>query len=148
MTAVDMRAALRHRFRAPRWGLLFEVRSRTGFAGEWYGNVRSADEIAMGVEPSCLELHGIEVKRSRGDWLRELRDPAKAAEVMRYCDRWWLATSSAEIVRPEELPPGWGLLVVRGDGKLVQRVAAPKLEAEPVTREFLAAMFRKLSKEC
>lgn len=89
-----------------------------------------------------LELHGFEIKVSRSDWLRELKDPAKAESIVTYCDRWWIAVGDAEIVKDGELPPTWGLLVPRGKG-LIQKKEAPKLNAQPVDRCFLAGLLRR-----
>jgi hypothetical protein len=132
--------ALRSRFPAPEFAYFEEVRNSTGFARV----VRTADAIAMGLWPSRgLELHGIEVKVSRSDWLREKEDPAKAEEIQKFCDRWWLAVSDPTIVQDGELPPTWGLLVPRGR-RLVAAVEAPKLTPQPVDRSFLAALMRRL----
>lgn len=104
---------------------------------------RSADAIAMSLWPSLgLELHGFEFKVSRADWLRELKDPRKAETFKRYCDRWWLVAGSSAIVRPGELPNGWGMLVLQGD-RLVRLADAPRLDPQPVTRPFLAALLRR-----
>ncbi|VTR77235.1 hypothetical protein [Cellulomonas hominis] len=70
------------------------------------------------------DLHGFEVKVSRADLLAELRDPAKAEGWSRYCDRWWLVVPDAGIVG-DDLPDGWGLLVVDPRGT----PAAPRLRA-------------------
>src|SRR4051812_18306594 len=76
ITARDLVAALERRVPRPEYVLLEQVRGATGITE---GADRSADAIAMSVWPSRgLELHGFEVKVSRGDWLRELREPAKA----------------------------------------------------------------------
>lgn len=60
----------------------------------------------------------------------------------RLSDRWFLVTTSREIVRPGELPEGWGWLVVQG-GRMYAITAAPKLEPEPISRPFLAALLRR-----
>jgi hypothetical protein len=134
----SVHAALRARFAPPEWSCLFEVRSAAGFDA-----TRTADAVAMNMWPARgLEVQGVEVKVSRSDWLRELKDPQKSAAVQRYCDRWWIAVSEAAIVKVEELPPTWGLLVMRGE-KLVQKVEAPKLEAQPLSRTFVAALLRR-----
>lgn len=134
----EMLAALRARFAAPEWAFLSQVRNGTGFQRK----PRTADALAMSLWPSRgLDLHGIEVKVSRSDWLHEKKDPAKAEEIFRFCDRWWLAVGDESIVQPGELPPTWGLLVPRG-GKLIAKVDAPKLEPIPMTRLFLAGMLR------
>lgn len=89
------------------------------------------------------ELHGFEIKSYRGDWLREKKDPSKAEALARFCDRWWLVDDSEEeAIKKEELPPTWGLLVRRGK-KLIQVVAAPKLQ--PVERpwRFVCSLIRR-----
>lgn len=134
---MDMIGALRKRFCSPEWVIAFEVRSASGFDSK-----RSADAVAMNLWPSRgLELHGVEIKASRSDWLRELADPAKSGPVQRFCDRWWLAVEDQAIVKDGELPTTWGLLALR-KGKLVQIVEAPKLTPEPVTRTFVGAFLR------
>lgn len=133
-----IRQVMRARFCAPKWALCFEVQDATGMRA-----TRSADAIAMSLWPSLgLELWGFEFKSSRADWLRELKDPSKAATFKRYCDRWFLVTTAREIVRPGELPDGWGWLVVKG-GKMSTISKAAKLEPQPVTRAFLAALLRR-----
>src|ERR1041384_7618712 len=87
-----------------------------------------------------LLLHGFEIKVSRTDWLRELRDPGKADEFIRYSDRWWLVTEP-DVVLDGELPETWEHLVRRG-AKLAQAAAAPKLEPQDCDRTFLAALLR------
>lgn len=134
----SVEAALRHRYRAPEFAILFEVRNRTGFSG----NVRSADAIAMSLYPSRgLEIIGFEIKRSRGDWMTELRDPDKSAAIQKYCDRWYVTVSDESIVQNGELPKTWGLLIPRGS-KLICKVEAPQLAASAVDRTFLASLMR------
>lgn len=118
---------------------MFEVGDATGTR-----QTRWADAVAMNLYPSRgLEIHGFEVKASRSDWLSELKNPAKSAPVQQYCDRWWIVAPPG-VVADGELPPTWGLLEAKG-GKLRQVCAAPKLEAKPVTRAFVAAMLRRAS---
>lgn len=139
MSAIN--AALVTRFCAPEWALCFEVRDATGFRGEG----RSADAVAVNCYPSRgLEIHGIEVKTARSDWLRELRSPQKSVAVQKYCDRWWVVTTP-DIVQPGELPPTWGLLELKG-GLLRQVTEAPKLPAKQLDRGFMASMLRNMAK--
>lgn len=128
---------LRARCPAPEWALFFEVRNATGFPRQ----ARTADAVGMNTWVSRgLEVHGFEIKKDRGDWRRELRDPAKADEIARFCDRWWVV-AAPKVVKPEELPPTWGLLVPRGRA-LVAVKEAPKLAPVPMTRAFTAALLR------
>jgi hypothetical protein len=140
LNTAQVYAALRLRFCAPEWAIFFEVADTTGSGTSAY-----ADAVAMNLYPSRgLEVHGFEVKVSRSDWQRELRDPAKAEPVFRYCDRWWLVVGDAAIVKPGELPPTWGLLVPNGAGLKIA-TQAPTLEAAPLDRPFFAALARRAS---
>lgn len=134
-----IREVMRARFCAPKWALCFEVQDATGMRA-----TRSADAIAMSLWPSLgLELWGFEFKTSRADWLRELKDPSKAQTIKRFCDRWFLVTTSREIVHPGEMPADWGWLVIQ-HGKVYTITAAPQLDPQPVTRAFLAALIRRV----
>jgi hypothetical protein len=136
--SVSLEQALADRFGPPTYAIFFEVGERPGYPS------RRADALALSVWKSRgFRLHGFELKRSRGDWKRELADPAKADLIASFCDHFWLVVSDSKIVKPGELPPTWGLLVQEGDGPaLVQKVDAPKLEPQPWTRAFIAAMLR------
>jgi hypothetical protein len=138
---VSMRTLIEQRFSAPGYAVLHEVRNATGYSGV----TRTADALVMSLWPSRgLELMGIEIKVTRGDWLRELADPAKAEAIQRYCDRWWLCVSDEGIVAPGELPATWGLLTYRR-GRLEAKVEAPKLTAQPMDRKFLAGILRNVA---
>ncbi|WP_060340827.1 hypothetical protein [Burkholderia ubonensis] len=140
MQTAEVKAALRARFCSPEWALFFEVADATGARHN-----RWADAVAMNLWPSRgLAIHGMEVKVSRSDWLRELKDPSKSAPVQRYCDHWWIV-APAGVLKDGELPPTWGHYEVKSGGTLREIVAAPKLESEPVTRQFVAALMRRAS---
>lgn len=137
----DVHAALTKRFPSPEWILLHEVRDDAGWRGS-----RSADAVAMNTWPSRgLQTHGVEIKQSRTDWLRELKDPAKSAPVQRFCDFWWLAVSDEKIAKLEEIPLTWGFLVLRGKS-LVAVKPAPELKPEPPDRGFVAMLLRNATK--
>lgn len=138
---LSLRGALRERFAAPEWAYFEEVRNGTG----WTRRVtRTADALAFGLWPSRgLELHGIEIKSARSDWKNELANPAKAEEIGRFCDRWWLVTEE-KVAHLEEIPPAWGWMVFDGK-KLKMWKDAPKREAQPIDRPMLAAILRKAS---
>lgn len=85
---------------------------------------RIADAIAIDCwHSSRFALHGYEVKITRSDWLRELRDPDKAEVWAQHCHYWWLIAPPG-VVR-DDLPAGWGHLTVRG-AHLAQKVGAPR----------------------
>ncbi len=93
--------------------IAFEVSDAAG-----HNRGRSADAIAVGLWPSRgLRMIGFEIKASRGDWLRELKQPEKAERFVRYCHEWYVVAPS-DVIKRDELPPGWGLLAHKGE-KLV-----------------------------
>lgn len=136
-SAADLEAALAARYREPEYVFLPQVRSATGLVRR----ARTADALAMGTWSSKgLHLLGFEIKVERGDWLRELRQPAKAEEFLQFVDRWYLVSPRA-VVKEGELPDRWGWLVPHGTKLRCER-EAPPLEADPPDRPFLAAVFR------
>ena len=150
MLALLRKRYTEHRGNGPAWAFIPHVRNAAGFDAS-----RTADAIAMSLWPSRgLELHGFEIKVSRSDWQRELLKPDKAESFCAIVDRWWLVVSDAAIVHDGELPPTWGLLIVRG-GKLVAKVDAPALRRRPpgdtrlsdaFSRSFLAALLRSAAR--
>ena len=128
----------------PAWAWVPKVRNAAGFSA-----TNTCDGIAMALWPSRgLELHGHEVKVSRSDWLKELRKPEKAEAFTIFCDRWWIVAGDAEIVHDDELPPGWGLMIPRGQGLGVV-VQAEKLSDVAFSgreRHFLAALLRSAAR--
>jgi hypothetical protein len=133
----ELIARLEKKYAPPSWAFFTEVKSSVGF-----GN-RRADGIAVAMWRSLgLEIMGFEVKRSRADWLKELKDGGKSDELFQYCDRWWVVVADASIVKDGELPPCWGLQVAHGKGfKTV--VKAPKLKPQPLTTWFVAEILRR-----
>ena len=133
-------AALRERYPPPEWALFAEVANGTGGDAR-----RRADAVVMNLYPSRgLAIHGFEIKEARGDWIREMKDAAKADVIASKCDYWWLVAGSLHVVKDGELPHGWGLLVLR-DGKLRQMTSATSRERESddIPRPFVAALLRR-----
>lgn len=106
----------------------------------WGGCV--ADAISVDTWGSGgFALSGYEVKISRSDWLRELRDPGKSQVWSQHCRHWWLVATPG-VVR-NDLPPGWGLLELRGSN--LRRVFhAPLLRPEPLPPRHLAGLARAI----
>lgn len=71
---------------------------------------RRIDVLSIGLT-SRATLQGHEIKARRADWLNELDDPTKADAWVPYVHGWWVVAPSTAIVHPEELPPGWGLMI-------------------------------------
>lgn len=133
-------AAMRVRYPANAYAMLFEVGNSTGF-----GCNRHADALVMSLWPSRgLDVTGFEFKVSRTDWQKEMKDPSKAEAVMQFCDFWTLVVADESIVKPGELPAPWGLGVL--NGKTIKTVKEPqRLKPSAWPREFLAAVLRRVS---
>lgn len=87
-------------------------------------------------------VHGFEVKVSRADWLTEFRTSGKKSEPWRwYCDYWWMVVPNQRVIKPEELPDGWGLLV--GE-KQLRAVVKPvrTLGTQPLDMELMRTIAR------
>lgn len=147
-TEADLMRMLRARYselsgNGPRHVFLPHVRSAAGFDA-----TRTADALVMHLWPSDgLELHGFEIKVSRRDWLSELVRPEKSAPFREIVDRWWIVAPDVRIVRPQELPERWGLMVVRGARLCIKRGACllreyDRTQDRPLSRSFIAAMLR------
>lgn len=76
-------------------------------------NGRRADALYVGFTSSRGHLLiGHELKVARSDWLHELDQIEKAETWASQCHAWYLVVPDTTIARPEELPHGWGLMVV------------------------------------
>lgn len=138
-TSATMRDRICTLFPADRYAVLFEVRNATGFSVKRRSGY--CDALVMGLWPSRgLELWGLEIKVSRSDWLRELKQPEKAEEFLPYCHRWFIV-APADIIHPGELPPTWGHLApIRNTLRAVSE--APLLQPKPADVGLLASICR------
>lgn len=88
-------------------------------------------------------LHGYEVKVSRSDYLREVRDPQKHLTWARHCERWWIVAPDSKVVGPADLPHGWGLLLLDRNGRLYQqRAALRRTDPDPLPLSAIAGLMR------
>lgn len=123
------------------FAMIPQVRNTTGFGS---AKIRTADALAVSLWPSRgIGIEGFEFKDSRTDWLKELKEPAKAEEISRFCYAWWVVTSAREIIAPGELPPTWGhLLAVNGTAKVVTKPKQPLPTPIVPTWAFIASVLR------
>lgn len=140
-TSQSLIALIHKRHEGNAWLVLEEIGNGTG-----YNVKRHADALAFGLWPSHAHaIHGFEVKVSREDVKKELRDPSKADAVGNYCDYWWLVVSDLAIIDGLVVPDTWGILYPKNGVLRVDR-NAPKREAKPVGRDFFAALMRNAMK--
>lgn len=132
--------SLRRKYDFPEWALFEEVPGKTG---------KRADAIAFNMFPSRnFKTLGLEVKASRGDWKKELQDISKADYFVGQCDEWYVVAGRKGIVKESELPVGWGLLEMKGGGKLYTIVESDLTDHQnrPPDREFYARGIQKAMK--
>ena len=144
MKSNELLKLLSENYTAPTCAFIPEFRCGTGYSRE-----TRADAIAMNLWPSMkdgLEIIGFELKVSRGDWLREVKNSHKASPIKQFCDRWYLVVSEASIVKDfDEIPRDWGFIFPK-NGKLDFYKPAPKLEAVVPDKAFIAALMRRASR--
>lgn len=140
-TEVTLLDLVRRKFDSNGYAVMPQVSNGTGSQATRY-----ADALVMSLWPSRgLDLIGIEIKVTRNDWRREMKDPGKAEPIAKYCD-WWYVVAPKDVVPVEELPAPWGLLEAH-NGRLATRKVAERLESVPITKSFLAAILRAAAKE-
>lgn len=142
MHAQDLSNRLAIRYAWPEWAFFEQVYRPTK------RGIRYADAMALNLwSTRGLEFHGFEIKVDRRDWLRELKNPAKAEEIGLYCDRWWLVAPEKEFVKEGELPEPWGLLVAHGEGLKIAKQAPKLADALPLDRKFVSVLIRHFHEE-
>lgn len=128
----------------PRYVCAEHVRARSGF------DTRTLDFVAIDTWASGkLATHGVEVKVSRSDWLRELKEPEKSAPFMEWTTHFWLAVPDLGVARADELPEGWGLLLRRpycGGWRVTAKVTPPRRAVQPIPAETLASLLYAVQK--
>lgn len=135
---ISVWSLLQKRFPENEYALMAEVRDKAG-----HGASRSADGVAVGLWPSRgLEVIGLEIKSFRGDWLRELKNPAKAENIFQYCDKWYLVTADETVAKLEEIPAAWGWLNCKGS-RIMTMKEAPKCNPKALDRHFVSAMLKR-----
>jgi hypothetical protein len=144
LTSYEVLATLREKlWHGEAFTWLEEVRNGTG----WQRETRSADALVVSCWPSRgIYAMGVEVKVSRSDWVRELKDPKKSAEVQQYCKYWWIAAAEG-VVKEEEIPPTWGWVEVLSSKRHEVRKQAPELEAKEPSWTFVASVLRNMARK-
>jgi hypothetical protein len=136
-----MFALLRDRWRQPEFAAFAEMQSQTG------GASRRIDFFAV----SCWTSKGgkghaaaVEVKASRSDFLRELKQPEKREFAWSVAHECWFACEKGVVLDVSEIPDGWGFLERDASGLKVKR-AAKQRKIEPWPWSFVAAFARRVT---
>jgi hypothetical protein len=91
------------------YAFMRQVRNAAGFDAK-----RTFDAVCVGLWPSRgHDIHVIEVKVARSDWLRELAKPAKAEDAAKVADRFSVAAPRG-VLDLAEVPATWGYIEISG----------------------------------
>lgn len=154
MNADDIYAALQRRHQMPEWVLVRELRLGTGYDYAPYDYVRRQrgrakmqqriDAWALNCYPgNGFRRIAYEIKVSRGDFIKEKRDPEKRQPAMEVSDYFYFAAPRG-LIAPMELPQGCGLLVVYESGRSEILERAPKLNPTRLDWCFVASVLRSV----
>ena len=130
------------RYPAGEWAVVFELQKGVGFQG----TTGRIDAAAFGCWPSKGHPRlAFEVKRSRGDFLRERRQPEKRRWVEDNFHQTWFVVPSG-LVKPDEVPESWGLLAATKDGKKLRQVkVAMHREVAPLPESMALSAIRSIA---
>jgi len=108
------------------------------------------DAWAMAVWPSLgFETYSFEVKVSRGDFLRELRNPGKRKPSMLISNYYYFVISGVDVATPSEIPEGCGLMVAGWNGdevRILTKLPAPLRKSNAFTERFVASILRRAAR--
>lgn len=110
---------------------------------------RWSDALAVQLwESRGLEITGFEVKVSRQDWIKELKNPDKADAIAKYCHSWYLVLGDENIIQFGELPMNWGLMIPHTKKTLkITKPAVRNKNPKPVDMPFLCAILRRATQQ-
>ena len=146
MTADEIKAILAKRHsNLWRWICVTELQTTTSI----YRSRRIIDVFAMALIQSLnnYERVAYEIKVSRADWLRELKDPRKRVEAMSLSNRFFFVFASG-IYKKGDLPrDDCGILEITSEKriKLIRRAKRRKIKPMPI--DFIAALARRIKQE-
>lgn len=105
---------------------------------------RRADAVHIGLWSSrgAGRIDVCELKVSRSDFRRELDKPEKAEAWWPYCNAFWIVAPSVEVAPPDELPPGWGLMVPGTRGRRFKKVVEPEEHDANITVSLLITLLK------
>jgi len=152
-TTADILSAIRRLHLGNQWAFFEELRLGTGYGR---GVEQRIDAFACGLWSKNWGSMAYEIKTTRADFQRELKDPLKRRMALRYSNVFWFVTPQG-LVKPSEVPIETGLMEVhwavvstypqRTDGwKTDVVVAAPWRDIPPPTWSLFASVARRVAR--
>lgn len=145
ITTPELEDLLASKYPRDRYALFFNVPDAVGT-----DSYRRIDAVAVGLWRSVArQVNGFELKVSRSDWLREVKNVEKADPFIERCDYFWLVTASPSIAKMDEIPACWGWMAATKTGLRVQRPASklPQPNDGRMDRLFAIGLFRKMQED-
>lgn len=109
-------------------------------------DTRRADAVHIGLWSSrgAGRIDVCELKTSRSDFRRELEDPAKAEAWWPYSTTFSIVSPGIDVTPPDELPPGWGLLIPnpRAGSRRFKTVVKPAEREPKLTIDLLLTLLK------
>jgi len=129
---------LRNKFPSEEYVLIAEVPDHVGQRN------RYLDFMVINLWASRgYSIIGIERKSNRGDWLKEMKTPAKQETHFRHCNYFYLLTDNENVAKLEEIPDTWGWYHINPNGTLKVMKTAPKLTPIPIPVALMCGMLRR-----
>ncbi len=128
-----------------RWAFFDELRFATG----GFNGGQAIDAWAMAVWPSMgWETFSYEIKSSRGDFLREIRNPEKRGPALEISNYFYFVTG-LDVAKPQEIPEECGWMVVGPHGDEIRAkvvISAPLRKSGAFTEKFVASILRRAAR--
>jgi len=137
------RKAIRDHHKEGEWACIFELRVGTGY--ETWAEKR-IDAFVINCYPSTGN-HKIvyEIKRTRSDFLNELKKPFKRHPALMFSNQFYFLTP-VDLIQVKELPQEAGLIEIDEQGKWLEKAKAPHREAYPPVWPMVASIARRLDR--
>ena len=137
ITASNVNRAIAAKYSGDEWRVWFEVSQSTGhYSG------RRADAVVMNLWPSKQhQIHVMEVKVTRGDFMNEMKDLTKWEAIGQFANFFWLCTPVG-LVSVDEVPKSWGLMELTKGGLRVKKQAPANTSPKEITKGFAASLLR------
>jgi hypothetical protein len=137
LTAHDLYEAIKQRYELPEWHCESEVTI----------DGRRLDVVALNMWTTRRNrIVGFEIKVNRGDWLREIQNFQKSEGWLAVCDTFYVVTPP-KLIKPEELPEGWGHLELCGSRMMTRKTATPREPGPSLPRELAARFLVRMARE-
>lgn len=135
----SLRVALREKYMMPEWILMEEVGNATGGRCNRY-----ADALAYNLYPSKnYQKIGFEIKASKGDLRRELKDGSKSNAIAQYCDEWYLLVPKG-LCDNEEIPLTWGIMELNNDKLRIKKKAEKLVNKIPFDNDIISGVLQSV----